>query len=825
MSSKIITYLKKLGRLNTHKLSLRLLIWVILCSSFFAFFVTAFQLYTDYKRDISSIHKSIQFIQDGYLKTLAANAYNMDDQQLNLQLQTILKLNDIEYVEIIEKSNSKNLLLAKQGDENKKHGIHKQFSLTYPSAPKKAAQFSTLNVYASLDNIHQRIWNKALIILFSNISKTLIASVFIFLIFQFLITRHLVMMANFTKQLNIDKLGTPLVLDRAPSPDTKRDELDQLVDSINRMQTKLMNDISERKKATEELSRISELLDNVINASQDLIFVKDTELRTILCNSIFAQALGKKPEDLYGKTDIENGWSEELVKGHPEKGIRGFEADDKEVLTGKTILIEEEPANFNNEIRYFNTIKTPLTDKTGKIIGLLAIARDITEKVQVNKEMAYQASHDSLTGLVNRREFEHRAERLLKTIKTDNSKHALCYMDLDQFKVVNDTCGHIAGDEMLRQLSTLLQSVVRHRDTLARLGGDEFGILMEHCTLDDAKRVAKTLQKAIQDYQFSWEEYSFRVGVSIGLVEISISTMNLTQLLKEADAACYIAKDKGRNRIHIYHSEDEDLAQRHGEMQWVIRINQALEEDRFCLYAQPIISLEGGNNKHYELLVRMVDEKEDIVPPGAFLPAAERYDLITKIDRWVIENSVILLEENITFLDDIDYFAINISGQSLADNSFQTFVINKLRHSTFPPEKICFEITETAAISNLNSAKSFITKMKVLGCQFSLDDFGSGLSSFGYLKNLEVDYLKIDGMFVRDIIDDPIDHAMVKSINDIGQVMGMKTIAEFVENDDIKDVLIDIGVNYAQGYGIDKPKPFDLWLNIFKEKSNVSVIG
>jgi diguanylate cyclase (GGDEF)-like protein len=324
--------------------------------------------------------------------------------------------------------------------------------------------------------------------------------------------------------------------------------------------------------------------------------------------------------------------------------------------------------------------------------------------------------------------------------------------------VVNDSCGHAAGDELLRQITSALQRVVRQRDTLARMGGDEFSVLMERCSLEQAQRLADDLYKVIQNYVFLWEGQSFRVGVSIGLVAITEATPNLTELLKEADTACYMAKDSGRNRIHVYHPQAAETAQRHGEMQWVSRLNKALEKNRFCLYAQAIVPLGNSSDRHYELLIRMIGDNQEIIPPGAFLPAAERYNLITKIDLWVIGRAFILLAENPVFVNDVSFISINLSGQY----------------------------------------------------------FGSGLSSFGYLKSLPVDYLKIDGMFVKDIIDDPIDHAMVKSINEIGQIMGMKTIAEFVESDEIKGMLREIGVDYAQGYGIAKPLPFQDILQAYK---------
>jgi diguanylate cyclase (GGDEF)-like protein/PAS domain S-box-containing protein len=439
-----------------------------------------------------------------------------------------------------------------------------------------------------------------------------------------------------------------------------------------------------------------------------------------------------------------------------------------------------------------------------------SIVHDIGELKHVNEKLSYQASHDALTGLVNRREFERRIERLLSTIQEESDGgHALCFMDLDQFKVVNDTCGHRAGDEMLRQISAVLQRVIRHRDTLARLGGDEFGVLMEYCSLDDAHRVAASLQKAIQDYNFLWEGHTFRVGVSIGLVPITETAPSLNELLKEADAACYVAKEKGRNRIHVYHAEDSEIEKRHGEMQWVERLYHALDEDRFCLYAQIIAPLKGGTDIHYELLIRMIDEQGKMVSPDTFLPAAERYNLISRIDLWVIEKTFSLLKENPGFLEKINFCSINLSGPSLTDPNILDFIIALLDSTGIEGKKICFEITETAAISNLTSAMTFISSLKNLGCRFALDDFGSGLSSFAYLKNLPVDFLKIDGMFVKDIADDPIDHAMVKSINEIGHVMEMETIAEFVENDVIKGMLKEIGVDYAQGYGIGKPQPLD----------------
>jgi len=396
-------------------------------------------------------------------------------------------------------------------------------------------------------------------------------------------------------------------------------------------------------------------------------------------------------------------------------------------------------------------------------------------------------------------------------------------MDLDQFKIINDTCGHSAGDELLRQLGREMRSVIRKQDTLSRLGGDEFGLLLEHCSLNEAHHVAETILNKVQNFHFSWNGKIFRIGISIGLVAINQNFSDMTELLQWADSACYMAKESGRNRIHIYHPEDKELALRHGQMKWVSKINQALEDNRFIIYAQTIEPLDQSGGKHYELLLRMIDEDGETIPPGAFLPAAERFDLMEKIDQWVVGNAFSLLSSHSKFLDNVEFVSINLSGPSLTNESFLTDIIERFEDYSVEPSKICFEVTETVAISNMDCAIKFITKLKSIGCRFALDDFGSGLSSFGYLKSIPVDYLKIDGVFVKDMVTDPIDYAMVKSINDIGHVMSKKTIAEYVENEEIKNMLRMLGVDFAQGYGIDKPQPFDLLLDNLEEKGSRKV--
>jgi len=448
---------------------------------------------------------------------------------------------------------------------------------------------------------------------------------------------------------------------------------------------------------------------------------------------------------------------------------------------------------------------SPMRDLEGSIKGVVMVMHDVSEMWKMAEQLSYQASHDALTGLINRREFDQQLSIALERCKKTGREHSLCYMDLDQFKIVNDTCGHIAGDRLLKQLSQVLVSDVRENDIFARLGGDEFGLLLEGCSLEKAEPIVEKLRKTVKEFRFSWEEKSFELGVSIGMVPVSKESASITELLSEADAACYVAKDLGRNRIHKYQHGDSELVKHKSEMQWVNRIQMALEEGRFISYCQSIQPLQCDDNCHTEILLRMLDENGDIVLPGAFIPAAERFHLMSKIDRWVISDVMSRLSDSPD--KGLLNYTINLSGQSVGDKNILQHIIECLEEFSIDPSQICFEITETAAVANLDSARIFIDQLHELGCKFALDDFGSGLSSFAYLKNLNVDYLKIDGSFVRDINHDPVDYAMVASINRIGHLMGIKTIAEFVEDIEILHKLKDIGIDYVQGYSIDVPRP------------------
>jgi diguanylate cyclase (GGDEF)-like protein len=440
-------------------------------------------------------------------------------------------------------------------------------------------------------------------------------------------------------------------------------------------------------------------------------------------------------------------------------------------------------------------------------------------------QLRHQAQHDSLTGLVNRQEFEKRLDRALHTVKHQDAKHVFCYMDLDQFKVVNDTCGHGAGDELLRQISLMLSGRIRGQDTLARLGGDEFGLLLKNCDMPSAIKIAEQILEMIQDFRFVHRDMIFRIGVSIGMVEITGEFSNVGAITSSADASCYAAKDGGRNRIHIYQPEDVDLSKRHVEMEWVGRILLAMEEERFCLYCQPIISLKNthedvlGKPFFYEILMRQVDQDGRIIPPMAFIPAAERYNIMEKIDRWVIKKTFQTYRQYIDLRKNPEkfLFTINLSGVSLSDATLLEYICDLFEQYRVPPDCICFEITETSAIVNLANTIQLMEALKSLGCRFLLDDFGSGMSSFAYLKNLPVDFLKMDGNYVRDIVSNPIDFAMTQSIHSIAEAMKIKTIAEFVESQETMDLLIEMGVDYGQGFFIGNPVPLDSVLKSIKQ--------
>jgi diguanylate cyclase (GGDEF)-like protein/PAS domain S-box-containing protein len=564
-------------------------------------------------------------------------------------------------------------------------------------------------------------------------------------------------------------------------------------------------DITEPRTLAAALADQRELLAVTLRSIGDAVITTDAQGRVTWLNPVAEQLTG---------------WSSTEAQTQPlETVFHIVHEDTREVavnpvtscleqgkvvgLANHTVLISRSGHEYGIE-----DSAAPIRNAQGQVLGVVLVFHDVTEQRRISGEISHRASHDALTELVNRREFESRLQRLLDKTGEDRGEHALLFMDLDQFKIVNDTCGHAAGDELLRQISKLLQETVRHRDTVARLGGDEFAVILEHCKSDQAQRVAQQLCDRVNDFRYVHGERRFRVGASIGLVPLTSHFTTAAMAMQAADASCYAAKEAGRNRVHAWYDSDETRLARDSQVQWTTRIEQALDDNLFELFAQRIDSLgEPGTGLHAEVLLRMRGSDGVLIPPGSFLPAAERFHLASRIDRWVLRHSVAWLC-SIPVLSLIDNLSVNLSGQSVGDRSFHQWALHMLADAG--PDicrRLCLEITETAAITQLADAGQFIEKLRELGVKTALDDFGAGASSFGYLKSMPVDYLKIDGQFVRDLVTDPLDEAAVRCFIDVAKVVNMKTVAEFVDNPEVLQRLREMGADYAQGFLLHRPEP------------------
>lgn len=474
-------------------------------------------------------------------------------------------------------------------------------------------------------------------------------------------------------------------------------------------------------------------------------------------------------------------------------------------LPKRTLLISRSGAEFGIE-----DSAAPIRSAEGDILGVVLVFHDVTEQRRMASEMSFRATHDGLTGLVNRSEFEARLQRTLKKAQEDASEHALLYIDLDQFKLVNDACGHAAGDQLLQQVSKMLTAAVRDRDTLARIGGDEFGVILEHCSTERATLVGQQICERMDGFRFTHDTRRFRIGTSIGLVPINKRWNSTEAMLQAADTSCYVAKDAGRNRVHTWQDSDLATDARHGEMQWTSRIEHALDENRLVLYAQRIALLGSDSaGVHAEVLLRMLDADGSLIQPGAFLPAAERFSLASRIDKWVLMHTIAWMS-SLQRLQSIENLSVNLSGRSIGDRAFQVWAIALLQDAGRDIcSRLTFEITETSAVTNLDEAALFIEQVKALGMRIALDDFGAGASSFGYLKTLHVDFLKIDGQFIRNLVEDALDDAAVRCFIDVAKVIGVKTVAEYVEKEEVLARLQVIGVDFVQGYLLHRPEPLN----------------
>ena len=560
-------------------------------------------------------------------------------------------------------------------------------------------------------------------------------------------------------------------------------------------------DITERKRAEQAIFAEKERAQVTLESIGDAVISTDAEGRIEYINPVaenltawsLAEARGQpigavlKLVNEITREPLENSLGGALGRG----GGRG--PQDHSVLitrSGHEVAIQESAA--------------PICDRQGRVIGAVVVFHDVTAERRLKRALSWQASHDALTGLINRREFDNRLHGALLSAQRGEGAYALLYIDLDQFKVVNDTCGHQAGDRLLRDVTGLLQTRVRASDTIARLGGDEFGVLLEGVTLEQATRIAEGIRQAIRDFRFVWAATTLSVGASIGLVQIRAETENVASVMSAADIACYAAKDAGRNRIHVYGAEG--VSHRHREMHWVARVTSAAEDDRLELYFQPIVPLSGAGRAFHELTVRLRDDTGELVAPTEFIPAAERYNVMSAIDRWVVSRAIALLRERQERGVALPLLAVNLSGTSLNEQSFVDFVLQSVGEPQIAAA-LCFEITETAAVTSLSNARFLMSELKARGCKFSLDDFGTGVSSFVYLKSLPVDFLKIDGQFISHIAHDPVNRSMVEAIGKVGRALGIATVAECVETEAVLGELKRLGVDYAQGFYLAQPRP------------------
>lgn len=574
----------------------------------------------------------------------------------------------------------------------------------------------------------------------------------------------------------------------------------------------LQAEVSERKQAEERVRISQKRFQSLYNDTPSMFFSLGSDGRIVSANQFGADCLGHTVDSIVGQriTDLHLDDDQALVLGK----INDCLNEPHTVHRWDACMVHSDGSRI-----WVRTAARVMSDDIENSHSVLMVCEDVTEAYTLSEQLRYQAKHDALTGLVNRYEFERRLQDLLSDSRKTHNCHALLYMDLDHFKVINDTCGHDAGDELLRQLGRELKERTAGTDTLARLGGDEFAVLLCNCDLDRATSAAHELHSMINEFRFVWRDARFGISVSIGVVAIEHSTEDITTLLSAADTACYSAKEEGPKHVHVYQPDDEEVLRRYREMSWIATIDKALEEERFELFYQRIVPIHteecdaADTGDHYELLLRMRDESGSIVLPNSFLPAAERYKYATKLDRWVVDCAFQWLARTPGLLDRLSICSINLSGHSISGNDFLYYVLEQLAKTSIPPSKLCFELTETATIKNLVSATELINELRGRGCRFALDDFGTGLSSFEYLKNLPVDFIKIDGQFISNIVSDPVNYTMVKSIHDIAKVMDKKTVAEFVDTEAALVTLREIGIDYAQGNIIAKPRPLSTLLD------------
>ncbi|QLG87860.1 EAL domain-containing protein [Chitinibacter bivalviorum] len=763
--------------------------------------MTLFLLKLEYDRSLQQTRSDLQTLGKTATPQLASNLWLVNTESIHSQLNSLLQTRVVQHALLVESDGQQ---YASGQELNIGHDVvTESFPVVYlHPLTNKEVVLGELKLSTTLSELESRLYAQFLRLLLLEGLGMATAALFFLILYHRLIARHLSHIAEYTRHFNYGLLSSPLHLQRTVD---KPDEMQTLVDAINEMRGNLQRGYREREETQRALYVEKELAEVTLISITDAILTTDHDFKIKLINPAAEQLTGWSTQDARGRFVADllclggDLTPDELYQ------VLGRARDDLKAQNAqKAMLLNRDGAKLNVEYA-----AAPITDQDGQVVGLVLVLHDVTEAQALTEKLAYQADHDYLTGLTNRRGFENALVIAHQQVLLDHQPHILMLLDLDQFKLVNDTCGHLAGDELLRHVTTLLQGLMLPgRSILGRLGGDEFGVLLSNTTHAEAQVLAERMLHALAQFRFVWQDRPHGVTVSIGLVKLDHRCASPQEAMSQADVACFAAKDAGRNQLSWYSSDDQDLLERHNEIQLLATLKEAIEQNRFQLYFQAITPMNriDAEIPHLEILIRLIDSNGRVITPGAFIPAAERYDMMAQIDRWVIEHSIKYLADRVHSNSPLPQLAINLSGKSLNKQTL-AFILQQLDMTLVPPYAICFEITETAAISNLKESSVFIETLRTRGCKFALDDFGSGFSSFNYLKTLPVDFLKIDGSLVTDIADDKVSRQMVIAVNDIAHSLGCKTIAEFVENEAILHELAAIGVDYAQGFYFGKPAP------------------
>lgn len=801
----IVSFFQRIGRFySANRLAWHLIIAVFATGLVVTVAMTLFLLKQEYDRSLLQTKSDLQTLGRSATPQLASNLWLVNTDAIHGQLNSLLQTRVVKHALLIESDGQQ--YSAGQSLDSTSNVVSDVFPVVYlHPLTNKQVVLGELKISTTLAEVESRLYEQFLRLLVLQGLGMATAAIFFLILYHRLIARHLSQIADYTRHFNYEQLSEPLKLARSS---TQQDEMQTLVDAINEMRRNIRRGHDEREEARRALYVEKELAEVTLISITDAILTTDSDFNIKLINPAAESLTGWSTHDAHDRPvadllclggDLTPAELERLL-------VRA--RDNLQAIDGqKAILLNRDGAKLNVEYAV-----APISDQDGHVVGLVLVLHDVTESQALTEKLAYQAEHDYLTGLTNRRGFEAALDLAHQQVVNGEAPQVLMLLDLDQFKLVNDTCGHLAGDELLRQVTALLQGLMLPaRSTLGRLGGDEFGILLSSTSDAEAQVLAERILHALVQYRFVWQGRPHGVTVSIGLVRLNQRCASPQEAMSQADVACFAAKDAGRNQLSWYSSDDQDLQERHNEIQLLATLKEAIEQNRFQLYYQAIMpmNVKTTDVHHLEILLRLLDGDGRIIAPGAFIPAAERFDMMAQVDRWVVEHSIRYLAQCQAAAKPVPHIAINLSGKSLTKQTL-AFILQQLDEAQVPAYCICFEITETAAISNLKESSLFIETLRTRGCKFALDDFGSGFSSFNYLKSLPVDFLKIDGSLVTDIAEDKVSRQMVIAVNDIAHSLGCSTIAEFVENESILSELAAIGVDYAQGYYFGKPAPLPL---------------